>query len=314
MSILCLESGGTKLVAAWADGEARLREREVAYRQPDQTATQTLEVLIRLGRQVAAGRPPSVVALGFGGLVDRRRQAPAGCFHEAGWEDLDPACTLADAFSAPAWVENDCKLAALAEAARGAGRPGDRLLYVTVGTGIGAGYVHDGRLLALGDLGEMELGHMLVEPKGPPCGCGQRGCLETLCSGPGLEELSRWLTGQTITAQHLMQRWRSSDATASQIIETAAEYMALALAAAVNLTAPTCVVLGGGVMTGNPEYLDLVRGKTMQRVFPPFRAAVRWELSTLGSDVVCQGAALWALQRLGQGSPGGDLQGAPGSN
>lgn len=313
MSILCLESGGTKLVAAWADHAARLQEREVAYRQPDHTATQTLQALLRLGRQVVAGRSPSAVALGFGGLVDRRRQAPAGCFHERGWDDLDPARILAEAFSAPAWVENDCKLAALAEAARGAGRPGDRLLYVTVGTGIGAGYVHGGRLLALGELGEMELGHMVVEPQGPPCACGQHGCLETLCSGPGLQELSRRLTGRTIPAPQLMQSWRSKDPTACHIIDTAAGYMALALAAAVNLTAPTCVVLGGGVMTGNRDYLDLVRCKTLNRVFPPFRAGVRWELSALGPDVVCQGAALWALQHLGPGAQGRDLHAAPGS-
>ncbi len=313
MAILCLESGGTKLVAAWADARGRLQERELAYREPGQTAGQTLEALIRLGRRVASGRSPSAVCLGFGGLVDRRRQAPAGCFHEHGWEDLDPARDLAAAFTAPAWVENDCKLAALAEALCGAGHPGDRLLYVTVGTGIGAGYVSDGRLLALGELGEMELGHIVVEPGGPPCGCGQKGCLETLCSGPGLEQLSYRLTGRTTSARELMQSWKSGDPTARQTVLKSAEYMAVALACAVNLTVPTCVVLGGGVMADNGDYLDLVRRETVSRVFPPFRAATRWSLSALGRDVVCQGAALWAVQRLQAATAGYDLQGDPGS-
>lgn len=314
MAIVCLESGGTKLVAALADRRGRIRKRLLEYRQAGQTAPETVAALIRMGQSLAAGTVPDAVSWGYGGLVDRRQRRPLDCFHEAGWGEIDPLPGMEAVFGAPLVLENDCKLAALAEAHLGAGRQSDRVLYLTVGTGIGGGYVQDGRILALGPWGELEVGHLQVETEGPECPCGNRGCLETLCSGPGLETLAQRLAGHRMPAPDLFRNFKSGDSNSRHIVDIAAQYMARALAATINLTAPSCVVLGGGVMTGNPEYLRKIEERTLPLVFPRFRNGLRFALSALGNDVVCQGAALLAIQHLETGGVRGrncDLQGTP---
>lgn len=307
-SILCLESGGTKLVAAIGDSEGRIVERKLEYRRPDQPAADTVSGLIRMGRALAAGRTLTAVSWGYGGLVDRRRGRPADCFHEAGWDAVEPMELLREAFAVPVFVENDCKLAALAEALSGAGRGSDRVLYVTIGTGIGAGYVRNGRILELGGWGEMELGHVVVEPGGPECPCGSRGCLETLASGPGLATLCQRMGRPDWSAKDLMYQFRHRDLNAVDIVNCAAQYLGWALAAAINLTAPQCVILGGGVMTANHPYLELVEATALLEVFPRFRGELRFAVSELGEAVVCQGAALFARQRLASSTERPDLQ------
>jgi glucokinase len=207
--------------------------------------------------------------------------------------------SLAESFGVPVLVENDCNLAALAEAhACGLGSE-DTLFYVTVGTGIGGGLVRNAKLQQLSDLGEAEIGHMVIEPEGPRCPCGNRGCLETLCSGPGLSKLAAQMTGQPIDAPTLMKAFRRGDEEATRVVRRAAEYLGRTIAAAATLLAPTFVVLGGGVMRDNKAFLDLIEAEAKPALFPPFRdRGIQFQLSRLWEDVVCQGAAILALQRL----------------
>ena len=123
---------------------------------------------------------------------DRRRHR----YQQVGWERLPIATTLEKEFDLPVSMENDCNLAALAEAHFGAGQGHRTVFYVTLGTGVGGGIVHDGHIQAFGDIGEAEIGHIVVVPEGPPCWCGGRGCVESVCSGPGISQLAAWLTEQ----------------------------------------------------------------------------------------------------------------------
>ncbi|MFZ0427903.1 MAG: ROK family protein [Acidobacteriota bacterium] len=301
MFILCFESGGTKLVASVADSEGNLLTTQVRPRAAGQTAAQTLDHLSDLGRQVLEGRTPSAIGFGFGGTVRRSDRRPIVCFHEEGWEDIDAPSILADRFGVPVLIENDCKLAALAEAWQGGTPPGGTLIYATLGTGIGAGIVRRGYLVELGEIGEAEIGHIVVEPEGLPCGCGNRGCLEAYCSGPGLTNLARSMTGRDIEPEELMQRFRQGESTAQEIAERAAGYLARVLSTVVNLLSPEEIVLGGGVMTDNRRFLELVRDRTARWTFAPFWSRVReWRLSRLGRHVVCQGAAIYVLQQRGR--------------
>ena len=295
--ILCFETGGTKLVAALADGAGRILSRDVRYRVANQQAAETLKVLLDLGRRLMGTAVPRAISIGFGGTVHRASNRPAACYHEAGWEDLDPVGVLSGAFGAPAFIENDCNLAALAEACRGFNLREGILLYVTVGTGIGAGVVGNGRPLSLGPVGEVEIGHLVVETEGPDCPCGNRGCLETLCSGPGLVQLARRLGAEVPDAVILMERFRDGEGEARRVIDRASLLMGRALGAAITLLAPDLVVLGGGVMERNRPYLDRIAEEALRFTFPPFRSGLRFELSRLRRDAVCQGAALWALRQ-----------------
>jgi glucokinase len=301
MHILCFESGGTKLVASVADLDGRLSDTVVEPRPAGQTAPETLDQLTEMGRTIVAGRPLSAIGFGFGGTVRRRDRRPTLCFHEEGWESTDAGELLSKRFGVPALIENDCKLAALAEAWQEDSPPSGSLLYLTIGTGIGAGVVRNGYLVELGDLGEAELGHVVVEPDGLPCGCGNRGCLEVYCSGPGLRSLARRMTGTDMEPAKLMQGYHRGDETERAVVEQAAEYLGRVLGTAVNLFAPEQIVLGGGVMTRNESFLDLIRARAARYAFAPFWSGVRqFRLSRLGPSVVCQGAAIYVLQQRGR--------------
>ena len=299
MNILCFESGGTKLVAAVADRTGRVLERIIEPRKPEQQAGETLAVLAAMGRRLSRHRSLDAIGFGFGGTVRRTDGRPLHCYHEEGWGEIDAASVLQDQLGLPVYIENDCNLAALAEAWAVEGGPPGCLFYVTLGTGVGGGAVRAGNLVRLGDVGEAEIGHLVVDPTGFPCPCGNRGCLEMYCSGPGIEQLAESLLGERIGARRVMEGFRRGEQNALRVASRSADYLALGLAACVNLFAAEHVILGGGVMSDNQPYLDLVRQKTLPMIFPPFRKTLR-EIgpSRCGTDVVCRGAALYAAQNL----------------
>jgi glucokinase len=125
------------------------------------------------GRHEAQGRVFRAVGFGYDGQVNLSQQRVLRCPHEEGWEDLDVRDVLQREFALPCVIENDCKLAALAEAHLGAGRGHRTVFYVTIGTGIGGGIVRDGQIVDFGESGEAEIGHIIVDAGGGllcPCG------------------------------------------------------------------------------------------------------------------------------------------------
>lgn len=308
---LAFETGGTKLVAAAAGPDGKLIETKAIARGAGDRADASFARLIELGRELKAaheseGARFAAAGLGFGGTVDRERRRPHRCLHEEGWEEIDVVGRLENAYGLPAVIENDCKVAALAEAWFGAGRGARTVFYVTLGTGVGGGLVSGGSIVELGPIGEAEIGHLVVDPEGPPCWCGGRGCVEAMCSGPGISRLAAWL------AERRPELWSASpfsgdpeaisskdyfasgDAFSRAVIERSADALAHALGAAVNLTAADCVIVGGGVGSGNPEFVERVRQKALPRIVGYFRERCRITVSGLGADVVTQGAALAA--------------------
>ncbi|MCX6017024.1 MAG: ROK family protein [Chloroflexi bacterium] len=321
-AFLSFETGGTKLVAAVAGADGRLIDVALIERRHDDDAQQSLPRLLDLGESLlqkhrARGTQFRAVGFGYGGQFDRAANRVMECFHEAGWEDLDVHAIVAARFGLPTVIENDCKLAALAEAQLGAGRGFRTVFYITIGTGIGGGIVHAGHILQLGDKGEAEIGHMTVDPSGAlPCACGKRGCLEAYCSGPGLIDLTRYLAtkwtgpspfattvlgGDRFTGRDLFTAWAATDEFASSVVHTAAAHLGIALGATIQLLNPDVIILGGGVATGNITFLSLIENATAARVMPNLRAAdgrlrTRFVTTELREQVVAQGAALLARQ------------------
>jgi len=299
---LTFETGGTKLVAGVADGRAKLLETRVVYRRSDDQAPTSFANVLKQGSDLKAeyeakGVKFGAVGFGFGGTVVRSARRPHLCLHEDGWENIDVVGELEREFSLPATIENDCKLAALAEAHFGAGTGAETVFYMTIGTGVGGGIVRQGRIQQFSDIGEAEIGHIVVAPDGPPCCCGSRGCVEAVCSGPGMTQLAEWMSGAPgASSQQLMEGAFSGDEFAAQVVERAAGYLATAIAAAINLTAADCFIIGGGVGTGEPRYLKMIEAKTKPLVVPYFRDKFKMEASALGEAVVTQGAAVLASQ------------------
>jgi glucokinase len=206
----------------------------------------------------------------------------------------------------PGWVraENDANAAALGEAIYGAGRGARVVCYFTVSTGIGGGVVVDGRLFRGATGQAAEFGHLKLRADGPPCSCGDRGCLEALASGTAIGRRAReaaaggavlgWLTAEdpaALTAERVAEAARRGDAPAARIWHEAMADLGAGIATVVNLFNPDVVVIGGGVSGSADLLLPALRSVVAERAMPALARAVRIEVAAFGADAGIVGAA-----------------------
>jgi glucokinase len=246
---------------------------------------------------------PGVLDLDKGVIV----QAP-----NLGWRDVALAKMLEKEFGCPAVLANDVDAGTFGEYRFGAGKGARCLLGVFPGTGIGGGCVYDGHLLRGSVSSCMEIGHIHMQPKGRLCGCGRRGCLETVASrlaisaeaaaaafrgdAPHLLELAG--TDLTkIRSRTLVQAIKEGDTAIEDIVRNAAKQLGVAIASVVNLLAPDIVVLGGGLIEAMADYfLDEVREAIEEQAMKPFRKSVKVVAAELGDDAGAMGAAALAAE------------------
>jgi len=230
------------------------------------------------------------------------------------WRNVPIKASLEETFKIPVWVENDADLAALGEQRFGAGRGCDRVIYITVSTGIGGGIILDGNLLTGSDLSVAEIGHMVVDPNGPQCNCGGKGHLEPLASGTAIARIARERisAGQSsnlsqicgddlsrLTAEMVVEAARDSDPLASEIVEEAGMYLGMAIASLIHIFDPQVVIIGGGVSNAGGLILGPIRKSITERIMPDFRGRARVVQSELGDDSGIMGAVALGLDNLG---------------
>lgn len=320
--VLGVEVGEARSVAVVADLHARpLRSVSVAAAGPG--GRHAVDAAIRAAQQIRSQVDEALV-LGAGvavpGVVD-----DAGAVLMApdlGWRDVPVAAPLGAALGGlPIVVANRAKAAAVGEHWSGVARGSERMLYLSVSTGVSLGIVIDGDLYRGASMTEGELGHTTVEPDGLLCPCGNRGCLQTLASGPALLALARqrarsapesqlWdLAGghlETLDLAHVAQAWRAGDAVARDTIGIVGRYLGIAVANLINLFNPELVVLGGPVCREIPELAEPVRREVRERALGRSVAVCRIVPSALGADAPLVGGAALLLHGLltGMARPG----------
>jgi glucokinase len=173
------------------------------------------------------------------------------------WQNFPLTAKLSQHFNVPAYLDNDANMAGLAEWQFGAGKDHQNLVYLTISTGIGGGVISHGCLLqGFRGMGA-ELGHMIIDPNGPLCGCGKRGHIESFSSGPSIaryvkEELlageKSSLQGEAvITAAQVAEAARAGDVLAVSAFERAGHYLGIAVANCLAIFDPSILIFGGGV-------------------------------------------------------------------
>jgi predicted NBD/HSP70 family sugar kinase len=179
------------------------------------------------------------------------------------WIGIEPGALMSSELGIDVLVENDANLGALAECVWGAGRGHSDVLYVKAGAGVGAGLMLGGRLHrgARGTAGE--LGHLTIDPSGPVCRCGNRGCVEALTGAEAIVGLLRPRHGASLTLADVIELARAGDHGCRLVIGDAGRTLGLAVAGACNLLAPELVIVGGELAQAGDLLLD------------PLRAAVR---------------------------------------
>lgn len=307
-----LDVGGTKINALRVGRDGTILDRLNASTPFDDEAA-TLSRMVELA---ASLRTREVLAVGVGaaGLVDTGqgvlRFAP-----NLAWRNLPIAERMRASLGLPCQVDNDASMAAYGEFRLGAGRGYRHMLLVTVGTGIGGGIVSDGRLFRGANGFAGEIGHIVVEPGGPLCGCGNRGCWEQVAAGRAIDRMGREearerehsalrrLAGgdpEKVTGSLVTRAALQGDDAARRILGEVGRRLGEGIAGLVNVLDPQIVVVGGGAIVAGDLLLNPARAAFLDAVeAPEHRPRVRIVPARLGNDAGAVGAATLALEELG---------------
>lgn len=246
----------------------------------------------------------AAVGVGFGGPVLFPDGVVYQSHHVGGWQRVPLRARLEQVLELPVVVDNDCNAGALGEWRFGAGRGVEDLLYVNIGTGIGGGIISQGRLLrGVANL-TGEIGHLVLDPDGPVCCCGNRGCLEAYCSGPSLARRARERVARTAypvalttqaTSEDLFAAAVAGDALANALLDETAAYLAQAIGGAVVLLNSARVILGGGVGAAAGPLLAPLRRQLVRFALPAHVESLDLCCATLGYNAGVIGAAALAM-------------------
>jgi glucokinase len=252
------------------------------------------ELLARCADQ--AGIKLQGIGIGCTGPVDPLTGTLGDINTLPGWEGGNPVRKLSAEFRVPVAMENDADAVALGEVAWGSGKGKARMICVTIGTGIGAGVVLDGKVYRGVAQSHPELGHHIIETSGPPCTCGARGCWEALASGPSMVDWIKTIVppdypSHGLTAREICTRAQGGDEWARQAVEREAYYLGVGLANLVTLFVPEAIVLGGSVMKSASLFLDRIHQVIRQNCGLVPHESVEISLASLGPDVGLIGAA-----------------------
>lgn len=275
-----VDIGGTRTRVGCVDGG-----RIVVRRAFPTLGIAEVKDAIRACLAEAGWDAPQAIGVGAPSPMDMKAGKILGCPNLPHWQGVEVGRELKEAFGCPVYLANDATSAAVAELAFG--HRAKNFVYITWSTGIGGGIVAGGSVV-WGTSGQAgEVGHMVLQPDGPQCRCGKRGCLEAVASGVGIARAAREQFGQELTALEVVRRARAGDEKALELVDGACRAMGQAIAILWEVLEPELFVLGGG-LTGSWDFLkprvtrvvqDLARGK------------VNIVLTELGDDVGLLGAA-----------------------
>ena len=349
--ILALDFGGTKLSAALfvvqnstqrrqdtktpkesSLASSRLRDFALSSSRRvvtpgDANAAYELAAMVALARDLLDGQQPAAAGVSFGGPVDYATGVVRLSHHVRGWENAPLRDRLAAEFGCPVAVDNDANVAALGEHRFGAGQGVADMMYVTVSTGVGGGWILGGRPWRGHGGMAGEIGHTVADPAGPLCLCGKRGCVERLASGPymarDLEEEKRDTEGHrgkmrnteeessnsssaalpsslsvpprpsSLTGRDVAELAAAGDELARAVLVRGAWALGVGLGNAANLMNPQRFVLGGGVTKAGAAWWAEVRRSAAATALPE----VRFDIApaALGDD-----APLWGALALAE--------------
>ncbi len=259
-------------------------------------------------------REVKAVGVGVPGPVIAAQGAVSSPPIMPGWDGFPIRQRLEEHWRKPITLDNDADLGALGEWTFGAGRGEACLVYIKIGTGIGCGILLDGQIYhgVLGTAGE--IGHVTISEDGPPCTCGNYGCLEAMAGGRAIAQRAqlavkagqrtllaeRQLSGE-ITARDVAEAAQAGDVVSQQLLSDAGRHIGSALASLINLLNPGLILIGGGVAEAGGFLLDPVREAVNQRSLRASLQATRIQVAALGRQATSLGAVSLALTRAFQG-------------
>jgi glucokinase len=307
-----VDIGGTKIAVGIVEENGRLLCRLESPTEGCGPYSSACERIVEMMRQAIQRTGAQIAGIGIGST------GPVypftGEFGDVNffphWRGESLVRDLEKAFNVSAAIENDADAAALAEAGWGAGQNKSRLVYVTVGTGIGTGIILDGQVYRGVDQAHPEIGHHVIDPSGPLCDCGFHGCWESLAAGPAV---AAWMKKNApsdyphlsdVGAKHVCELARAGDELARRAVEREAYYLGLGLANLVAMFVPDTIVLSGSVMKSGDLFLPTIRKIIAGSCrFVPYEKT-ELTLASLGDDTNLIGAGRVWFYRFDSGERG----------
>ena len=303
--VVGIDIGGTKLAAVVADKDGNILQKVRKPTESEKGPQHAVQLLLGMVDEVLSlgelnRKDISGIGVSCGGPLDTKTGIIYSPPNLPGWDALPLKEMIESEFHIPTVIENDANASALAEARFGGGRGYDYVLYMTMSTGIGGGIVANGKIYHGANDSAGEVGHQILLPDGPLCGCGQYGCLEALCSGPSIARRAQEAIGDQpdtrilglvegqvnrVRSEHVLQAAREEDALAMALVEETAYYMGWGIANLVNILNPQIVLLGTIAVAAGDLLLDPIRRTVTEMAMQRPLEAVKIMPAELGDSI-----------------------------
>ena len=318
-AVFAVDLGGTRMRGALISPEGDVLVRDTVPTQASRGEPAAMRRLAGLLERMSTAVPGVEVAgigMALAGPVDPVAATVHNPPNLPTWDGTSPTADLSTNVGVPAWVHNDASLAALGEFVYGIGQGMSNLVMVTLGTGVGGGLVLDGKVYGglRGFAGE--IGHLVVEPAGPPCPCGGCGCLEVMASGTGLARMARerleagessivlsMARGEIsrVRAETLVRAEARGDRLASEVLRAGGRYLGIGVATLRSVLDPEMIVIGGGVASNSHIFWPAMAASARVHGMRGDKATLPVTPTVLGDDAGLLGAAAMAWGELGVG-------------
>lgn len=281
-----VDVGGSKVAAGLVDGEGEILSQTRLAMAPNGTASAGLNAVVSAIDSLCDGCSvdprTDTRLLGIGicapGPLDPKSGVIVNPPNLSCWRNFPLAAEIANIYRVPVKVENDANAAALAEAQWGAGRGYANVFYATIGTGIGTGIVLDGRIYHGRTGAAAEGGHISIDYRGDPCGCGKRGCIEVFAAGPAIAKRTRRKLAEgihrqsvlaemaggdveAVTSETVGQAYKAGDPLATEVLRETSSFLAHWLGNIVDFLEPDVMVIGGGVALMLGPFFDEIKNQ-----------------------------------------------------
>ncbi|KPJ61616.1 MAG: hypothetical protein AMJ46_00510 [Latescibacteria bacterium DG_63] len=307
-----VDIGGTSTkTAVVGEGPSVLKRRQLPMDSTETPAAvvEKLSVMLR-ELQTECGDTRLPVGIGCAGLVDSQSGVVRTSPNLPAWRNVPLVKMLSRELGIAAVLDNDANVFSIAEGLYGAARDSRHAVFMTLGTGVGGGLKLDGEIYT-GSCGFAgEIGHITVDPDGPVCSCGSRGCLESFVGSARIVQRARMLIEEEgkqqewlafgiasldeLSAKDVGRAARDKNDIAVRVFEEIGEYIGIAVASVVNLLNPDIIVIGGGVSNVGAPLFQAVRAAVTRRAMGPSSECVKIEPAKLGEDAGVIGAAMKA--------------------
>lgn len=313
MKAVGVDVGGTKIAAGLVTSRGEL-ENEARYPTADRPE-QLLDGLAHAVEEAAGGEEVGGVCLAVPGLLLASESKVIFSPNLHAIEGIHLKDELEERTGLAVTIENDANAAAWGEFVFGAGSEVDNLIFVTLGTGVGGGVIIDGELLRGTQGAGGELGHTTIHATGPRCGCGNRGCFESMASGTAIERRARELAAESpnsrlgrlisedpegFSGESVTELAEQGEEPSLSILRETGMWLGIGLAGFVNVFNPEMIAVGGGVASAGDMILEPARREVHLRARSPSRDLVQIEPATLGAESGVLGAAALARDSAGK--------------